>query len=75
MRRLSEAGLVDKYYIEEMNKVAILNKDSASSTIIKLTPNHLQGAFLLYGFVLAFGILSFSIELCVNARKKRKQSI
>ncbi len=70
---MAEAGIVAQYYTNEMNKVAIIDEDASSSNPIKLTPNHLQGAFMLYGFVLATGILTFCIEQCTGYKQKRKE--
>jgi hypothetical protein len=43
--RIAEAGLRDKYYNDELDKVAVLTKENKKSNPVSLTLHHLQGIF------------------------------
>ena len=66
-----EAGLPDKYYNDEMEKVAKLARAKVSEAIAKpLTLYHLQAPLYLLPILLAFGLLAFLIEFSVGEMKK-----
>ena len=70
-----EAGLPDKYYNDEMEKVAHLAKNKISKAIAKpLTLHHLQAPLYLLPIFLALAIVSFIIEISIGGPCKTKQT-
>ena len=62
-----EAGLPDKYYNDEMEKVAKLAKTKISETRAKpLTLYHLQGPLYLLPILLAVAFVTFMIEVSIG---------
>ena len=68
-----EAGLPDKYYNDEMEKVARLARAKISDAIAKpLTLYHLQAPLYLLPILLGLALLSFLIEISVGGIKRGK---
>ena len=66
-----EAGLPDKYYNDEMEKVAHLGRAKTSEAIAKpLTLYHLQAPLYLLPILLALAVISFIVEITVGDTKK-----
>lgn len=54
--RMTSAGIIQKYFKDEMDKVAIVSTESKKAKNIPLNLHHLQGVFLVYG-VLSLGAI------------------
>ena len=68
-----EAGLPDKYYNDEMEKVAHLAKNKISKAIAKpLTLHHLQAPLYLLPIFLGIALVSFIIEISIKGPWKTK---
>ena len=66
-----EAGLPDKYYNDEMEKVAKLARAKISEAVAKpLTLYHLQAPLYLLPILLGLALVSFLIEISVGGIKK-----
>lgn len=63
IRRLVEAGMVNKWYSDIMDKGSPQQPTKAATVEKALTLSNLQGPFLLLGFGLLAALLSFLIEL------------
>ena len=62
-----EAGLPDKYYNDEMEKVAHLVKAKTSEAVaIPLSLHHLQAPLYLLPICLGIALLSFIIEVSIG---------
>ena len=60
-----EAGLINKWYSEIMDKPSKVSGDDTSSKAKPLSLDNLQGPFLILGFGLAMAIILFMGEkLC-----------
>ena len=67
MSALFEAGLTNKYFNHEMDKVAKLAKEKGSEVIVKpLSLNHLTGLFLLYLIMISACIMVFLFEVFIG---------
>ena len=67
MSALFEAGLTNKYFNHEMDKVAKLAKEKGSEVIVKpLSLNHLNGLFLLYLIMISACIMVFLFEVFIG---------
>ena len=70
-----EAGLPDKYYSDEMEKVSHLARAKTSEAIAKpLTLHHLQAPLYLLPIFLAVAIVSFIIEISIGGPCKTNQT-
>ena len=65
-----EAGLPNKYYNDEMEKVAHLARAKTSEAVaIPLSVHHLQAPLYLFPILLGIALFSFTIEVTIGRQK------
>ena len=69
--RMQEAGLINRYYNEELDKVAnVIDPTSSEYDIQPLTLGHMKGLFALTSLLWTIAICAFFKEVFQNKKKR-----
>ena len=77
--RMQEAGLLNRFYNEELDKIAkkdphSLENDIHFKTIQPLTMGHMKGLFVLSSFLWMIAVGAFVYEVISGWRQKKKRN-
>ena len=71
--RLTDSGLLRKYFQDEMDKVNLVSSQRKRTAGVTLSLDDMQGVFMLYGLMAGAAILLFVFEHGVLRNFKRKE--
>ena len=71
--RMNDAGIIQKFFQDEMDKVAIITKTKSKAKPVPLTPYHLEGPLIVFGIMSVVSVLLFTLEF-LNARLQKSSN-